>query len=222
MATDFIAASPRRARGTTLAVGVVGVAGLAGLSLVLALLGVRGAAAVASEADRLAERLAVRPGSHVADVGAGDGAFTVELGRRVGADGRVFATEIDEARLRDITRAAERAGLANVTVVRATDRDPGLPAGCCDALLLRRVYHHLEHPEPALAGYHGALRPGGRLAIVDFPPRGHGGASDVPERGGHGIAADLVVSELVAAGFVLRERVDDWGGRDYFLLFEKR
>src|SRR6185369_8622469 len=81
-------------------------------------------------------------GMTVADVGAGDGKYSVVLARRVGPGGRVYATEVDRA---DIDRIAARAGderLRNLTTVVGSQQDSGLPAASCDAILLRMVYHH--------------------------------------------------------------------------------
>ena len=100
----------------------------------------------ASDAARLVTALKLQPGQTVADIGAGRGELTVELAREVGPGGQVYATELDADRLRDIREAAAAAGLKNVTVVEAHATRTNLPAACCDALVLRRVYHHIRDP----------------------------------------------------------------------------
>jgi SAM-dependent methyltransferase len=179
---------------------------------------------VLQESDRLATVLHLRPDSRVADIGAGGGAFAFALAQHAVPNGHVFATEIEEKgveRLR--TRSAAR-GLQNVTAARGGEDRTALPEACCDAVLLRGVYHHITRPAEFNDSLLQTLRPGGRLAIVDFPSswllstffpvRG------VPQnRGGHGVPADVVVGELEGAGFELIERHDDWGRGLYALVF---
>ena len=182
------------------------------------------------EMPRLREVLMLGPATRVADVGAGGGEVTVALALEVGPSGHVFSTDIDPSALAQIRSRVATAGLRNVTVVHAEAHDTGLPTSCCDALLLRRVYHHLSDPAAMNAGLLRALRPGGVLAIVDFPPtlswlwpwppRG------VPaNRNGHGVAASLVVDEVTASGFELVKVIDDWPGRgpleSYCAVFRK-
>lgn len=160
---------------------------------------------VEDEVARLADRLALGAGSYVADVGAGDGEYALALARRVGPEGRVYATEIDAEKRAAIERAAREAGLANVVVIEALEDATGLPEACCDAAFLRDVYHHLTKPEPTLASLHAALRPGGRLLVIDFRPTlwlAPWTPEGIPEdRGGHGVPPEIVVREGQAAGF---------------------
>jgi ubiquinone/menaquinone biosynthesis C-methylase UbiE len=186
-------------------------------ALALTLGGAAAAGAASSferEVDRLAELLAIGPGSTVADIGAGKGAFAIALARRVGPGGRVYATEIDASLRAKIARAAEREGLANVVVVEALEDATGLPDGCCDAAFLRSVYHHLSKPEPILASLRRSLRAGGRLAVIDFRPTrwlALWTPKDVPaDRGGHGVAPEIVIREAEAAGFVRFALDEDW------------
>lgn len=111
--------------------------------------------AAADERDRIAEVLVV------ADIGAGKGAWSVDLARRVGSTGRVYATEIDPVLLRDIERAVVAAGAPSVTVVEGSATDTNLPMQCCDAILLRLVYHHFTDPHAMDRSMFAALHPGG-------------------------------------------------------------
>lgn len=167
------------------------------------------------EMPRLRQVLALEPGKVVADVGAGKGELTVALAREVGVTGRVFATEIDAARLKQL-RVAK---LDNVTVVEAGADKTGLPPGCCDAIVLRRVYHHLTDPAEINASLLQALRPGGVLAVIDFPPPFFWG------RGSLGVPASAVVHEVTASGFERLQMIDDWPGRgplqSYCAVFRK-
>ncbi len=170
------------------------------------------------EMPRLRQVLALKPGIVVADVGAGKGEVTVALAAEVGSRGHVFSTEIDPERLEHIRTVVAAAALDNVTVVQAQAHDTGLPTSCCDAVLLRRVYHHLSDPAETNVSLLRALRPGGVLAIIDFPPTfawlWPWPPKGVPQnRRGHGVAVHLVVEEITASGFELVQVIDDWPGR---------
>ena len=171
------------------------------------------------EMARLREVLALESGKVVADVGAGKGELTFALAKAVATTGHVYSTEIDPERLRRLREAVVTAKLDNVTVVEAHASDTGLPANCCDAIVLRRVYHHLTDPPGLNAGLLRALRPGGVLAIIDFPPPFFLG------RGQFGVPAENVTAEVKASGFELVRLSDDWPGRGplgtYCALFRK-
>src|SRR5215510_3583841 len=158
-------------------------------------------ASIRSESVRLAAVLGLREGSRVADVGAGTGRYALELARVVGPTGRVFATEIDSKRRDQIRSAAARTAVQNLSVVEAREIDTGLDVGCCDAILMRGVYHHVTRLVETNASLYQALRPGGRLALVDFPAGWFLSTffqvKGVPaNRGGHGVPADVVIDEL--------------------------
>ncbi len=184
--------------------------------------GVRGDAA--GEIGRLAELMGWKAGSFVADIGAGDGEYTFAAVERVGAAGRVYATEIDAKKIAELKSEVAKRKVANVMVVESKEADTNLPAGCCDAIFLRRVYHHLTKPVEFNAGLVRSLKSGGRLAIIDFPPRtGLDPVEGVPSnRGGHGIPQKIVIEELTAAGLKVEKIVDDWPENDYCVLFVKR
>lgn len=178
----------------------------------------------ASEAERIAEVLALRPGMEVADVGAGDGEWSVEIARRVGAEGRVWATEVKAEELEEIRERVVREGLDNVEVVAGDQTRTGLPEGCCDAILLRMVYHHFTDPARMRAELRRALRSGGRLAVIDIEPQEHWRKlAGVPDRGGHGIPPEALILELTTDGFEVIRRVDHWNGDEdrYCLVFRK-
>lgn len=111
--------------------------------------------------------LGVRPGDAVADVGAGQGDTALLLADLVGATGRVYATEIDEVALRTIRRRAADRGLENVVAVRGAIDDPGLPTGALDLILVAHSYHEFSHPYEMTAGLVRALKPGGRLVLIE-------------------------------------------------------
>ena len=180
----------------------------------------------AAEIERLARELHVVPGARIADVGAGKGDFAIAIAQRIGGEGRVYATELDDKRLRQIRTAAEENCLGNLSVIEGGVDDTGLAERCCEGIYLRGVYHHLTDPAPIGRSLHRALEPGGRLVIIDFEASWFftllAPVEGVPaNRGGHGVPPDVVVEELTAAGFELERRIDDWGFGDYALVFRK-
>ena len=168
------------------------------------------------EVSRLAELLSLREGMTVAEIGAGTGWLTVEVARRVGQSGRVYSTELSADRLRDIRQAVAEARLSTVIVLEAGERATGLPSACCDAIFMRRVYHHLTAPSAILTGIHDALRPGGRLVIIDFRPDRLIGTVT-------GMGVDR--AEVIRAGTTIGFEVltaDEWPGWDHYVVtFEK-
>jgi predicted methyltransferase len=185
------------------------------LVLALALLVARPhpAFGLSSERERLVAALALHEGMHIADVGAGDGDWTERLAEEVGPAGHVWATEIEADDVEKIEKRASRAGLQNVTVILGTETNTGLPDGCCEAILLRMVYHHFTQPAPMRASLRRALRPGALMAVIDLQPRGDWGDLDgVPDRGGHGIRDEELVEEMTSDGFEVVARYDDWSG----------
>lgn len=149
------------------------------------------------EVPLLVDILALKPGMTVADVGAGFGAWTIRFSKWIGPSGRVFATEIGASQLASLRESVKKEGLTNVTVVEGAPRSTNLPANCCDAIFIRDAYHHLTEPQDILKSFAAALKPGGRLAIIDFPPRPNSQIPDgVPkDRAGHGVPPEVVERE---------------------------
>lgn len=169
-----------------------------------------------AEVQRLTELLSLREGMTVGEIGAGRGWLTVEVAKRVGRSGHVYSTELSVARLNDIRHAVAEGGLTNVTVVEAGDRATNLPAGCCEAIFMRRVYHHLSEPPAILASIHEALKPGGQLAIIEFRRAGLVGRATRM-----GIDRANLIDAVTAAGFALMTTAD-WPGWDHYVaVFEK-
>lgn len=175
------------------------------------------------EISRLATLMQWKSSAVVADIGAGDGQFAFAAAQHV-PEGKVFATEIDADKLTAMRADVKQRNLQNVVIVESKEADTNLPAECCDAIYLRRVYHHLTKPVEFDAAILRALKPGGRLAIIDFPPRkGLAPVEGVPaNRGGHGIPEKIVIQELTDAGLRLDKTVEDWPGDSYCVLFVRR
>jgi len=163
------------------------------------------------QVERVMNLLGIKRGSHVADIGAGSGWFTVRSARRVGKQGAVYAIEINPDYVRHIKRRAKREKLLNIRTILGQPNDPLLPRGSVDAVLLLKTYHEIAQPIPLLRQVRAAMRPGAKLGIIDRNGKGDD----------HGLNADVVIKEAAQAGFVLAEQHDfvKREGVDYFLIF---
>ena len=201
----------------TTGLGLVGVAVLIGVGAVVWRFGYFAAPfAWTGEPARLATALGLEPGMQVADVGAGSGELAVAIASIVGPEGEVYATELAEEARTAIARRASSAGAANVRVVTAETHATGLAPASCDALYLRTVFHHVVDRPRFAAELARAVRPSGRIAIIDFAPGTlwfHGAD--------HGVAPAEVEAAFAAAGWHVRERVDAWGGGLFLRVFEQ-
>ena len=136
------------------------------------------------------------------------------MARRVGPAGEVFATELNPERRAQIARRAAR--LPQLVVVEAIPDATNLPSDCCDALYMRAVLHHIAALDAYARELARAVRPGGRVGIIDFP-RG----ALIMHGADHGIEAQVVLRAFAAAGLPLEGRDDNWGGAMYLLAFRK-
>jgi ubiquinone/menaquinone biosynthesis C-methylase UbiE len=179
-----------------------------------------------SEIQRLARVMNWKAGQVIADVGAGEGEIGFAAATAVGETGKVYLTELDEDKVAALRKAATGKKVKNVEILAAAEKETKLPGNCCDAIVLRRVYHHFTAPKEMDASLLHSLRPGGLLAVIDFAPRKSLTESDpvkgVPSnRGGHGIPKKILVEELTAAGFKVEKSFDDWPEDGYCVLFQK-
>ena len=164
--------------------------------------------------DRVMDLLHLKPGSTIADIGAGGGWFSVRAARRVGPKGRVIAEDINPKFIASIQQRAQREHLANIVPLLGTPDDPKLTPDSLDAALMLKVYHEIAHPLLVLANLRAALKPGARFGIIDR----NGNGSD------HGLKESIVRAEVEHAGFrqVARYDFTKGDGQDYFLIFEKQ
>jgi SAM-dependent methyltransferase len=145
----------------------------------------------AGEADRVLDRLSVKPGMRVADVGAGDGYYTVRLAKRLGPGGTIYAEDVTKSYLDRLAARLARERIAGVTLVHGTPSDPRLSSQSVDLALLVHMYHEIEQPYEFVYRLHGALALGGRVAIID---------NDKPTEK-HGTPPALLRCELAAVGY---------------------
>jgi len=175
------------------------------------------------EITRLAELTQWKAGTIVADVGAGDGTYSFAAAQKVGPPGRVYATEIDNGKLKVLRAEVAKRKLENMIIAEGTADDTKLPSSCCDTIFLRHVYHHLTQPQDFDRNLVRSLKPGAYLAIIDFPPSPNlGPVEGVPKnRGGHGIPEKVMIEELTTAGLQVEKVIDDWSAQDYCVIFMK-
>ena len=118
--------------------------------------------------DRVVKALKIPKGATVIDLGAGVGYFTWRLAKRVGPEGKVIATDIQQEMLDMLARNMRRRGIENVEIILSTQQDPRLPQGAADLVLLVDVYHELAFPASTMGHVRRALKPGGRLVVVEY------------------------------------------------------
>ncbi len=162
------------------------------------------------------DALHIKTGSQVADVGAGEGYFTVKLAERVGATGKVYAVDIDPATVANLRKLAAARRLAQVQAVQDTERDPRLAPRSLDAVLVVHAYHDFTQPAPMLNGLFNALHPGGMIGIVDRDAELESGAPRDQYTARHQLPESFVRQELQRAGFTgVREafRIEPTGNR---------
>jgi ubiquinone/menaquinone biosynthesis C-methylase UbiE len=166
--------------------------------------------------DRIMDALGIADASRVADIGAGSGWFTVRLARRVGPQGVVYAEDVQQEMLNAVTRRVQREGLANVRPVLGRGPDPRLPEGILDAVLIVDAYHEIDDRVGLLTNVARAIKPQGRIGVVDFKVEGGGPGPDLLER----VAPDVVIADAGKAGLRLVAN-EAFLPYQYFLIFAK-
>ena len=161
----------------------------------------------------------IQPGQSVADIGAGTGLFTRLFADAVGQHGTVYAVDIAQKFLDHISASAKQQGIHQVKTILGTDTSPKLPDRSVDVVFLCDTYHHFEFPQRMLTAIHRALKPGGRLIVIDFI-RIEGKSSDWILK--HVRAGQEVVErEIGECGFRKTAQVDGLLRENYFVIFDK-
>ena len=166
------------------------------------------------DARHIVEKLGVVKGAVLGEIGAGTGSVALEVAELLGREGKLYTNELDKKKLETLRERASGSKKAPIEVFEALPDGNNYPAGCCDGMYMRDVYHHLTEPAKLVAQLYRNLKPGGRLVVIDFRPgaRSHLAALDgVPEnRGGHGIPIAILREELEARGFRHVETIEQW------------
>jgi len=161
--------------------------------------------------------LKIPRGASVADIGAGSGFVTVKLSARVGPEGHVYANDIQPQMLQILQQRLARQRITNVTLVQGTVDDPKLPTASVDLELMIDVYHELSQPQAMLHHLREALKPGGRLVLLEYRKED----PTVPIKFEHKMSVGEAKMELEAEGFVLA-KVDEALPRQHILIFTAR
>nr|MBA3612969.1 class I SAM-dependent methyltransferase [Nitrospirales bacterium] len=160
------------------------------------------------------ESLNIRPGAHVADLGAGGGYFTFRLAEEVGPTGKVYAVDIDRDALNVITQYSRVKGIANVEVVQATESDPRLPEGHIDLIFICNTVHTLQNRLAYFRNVARYLRPNGRIAIIDYTPTGFAWLF------GHKTSKERIQKEMEEAGYRLSANFS-YLSKQHFQIFHR-
>ena len=163
-----------------------------------------------NEATKVMDLAGITPGMTVADIGAGNGYYTVRLAERVGARGRVLAQDIDDAALKRLGTRVERERLDNVSIKPGDIDDPRLPENSFDRIFMVHMYHEVTEPYAFISRLRPALKKGGQVIVVDV---------DRPTNR-HGIPPKLLFCEFEAVGYKLVEFIEKPDIAGYFARFE--
>jgi ubiquinone/menaquinone biosynthesis C-methylase UbiE len=162
------------------------------------------------------DKLGLKPGMVVCDLGCGNGYHTFPMAQSVAPEGRVYGVEIQEPYLQMLEEKAGKLGVRNFVPVLGEVHDPKLPEGLFDVILLVDVYHEFSHPEPMLKALHKALKPDGQLVLVEFRAEDE----SVPIKPEHKMSKAQILKELTANGYQLTKEFDElpwqhmmWFGR---------
>ena len=161
-------------------------------------------------------RLGITPGQFVADIGAGTGVFSIRFAPTVRPGGKIYAEDVDEKLLEHIAETATEQGITNIETVYGDFDDPGLPAPV-DLAFINDVLHHVEHRDVFLKNLAGYLKPGGRVAIIDFKPA-QGGHANQPELQ---VSQEQATAWMAAAGLKPVEEIKDLFTDKWFVIYGK-
>jgi ubiquinone/menaquinone biosynthesis C-methylase UbiE len=169
---------------------------------------------------RIVQHLEITPGMAVADIGSGTGLFLDLLAKRTGPEGRIHAVDISPKLVRFLAQRCRKKGLRQVDVVLCKRDSVELPPASIDLAFVCDTYHHFEYPRSTLASIHQALRPGGRMVVVDFerlPGKSRKWVLDHVRAG-----KEVFTAEIEAAGFVKMDEVKVRGLKENYLLRFRR
>jgi predicted methyltransferase len=178
---------------------------------------------------RVIETLNLRPGDTAADVGCGDGFYTIPLARFLGPSGKVFAEDISDAELFKLKEHLTKEGLKNVEVIKGAEDDPNLPPDPLDAALIVNAYHEMTAHEAMLRRTLAALKPGGTFVLMEGTWYSRETQSRDEQVKHHQLAPQVAKQEVEIAGFEIvelrdpfLERVPDEDGRSRWWILVAR
>ncbi len=155
-------------------------------------------------ASLMREKLELKPGMMVCDLGCGNGYHTFPMAKAVAPDGKVYGVEVQEPYLKMLDDGAKRNGVTNFVPILGEYYDPKLPDNAFDVILLVDVYHEFSYPEPMLQALRKALKPSGALVLVEYRAEDE----TVPIKPEHKMSKPQIMKELTANGYVLAKEYD--------------
>lgn len=156
------------------------------------------------DTEALLDAMDISAGDWAADVGGGDGDYTIPMAERVGPSGRVFAVDVDPDKLDELNERLQENDIEHVTAVYSVEDNPMLPSNAFDAALVRNAYHHFSAPESMLRHIKAALKPDGRLVVEESISEDMIGKSRAEQVDAHDLGIAYVREELTAAGFTIQ------------------
>lgn len=168
--------------------------------------------------DKVIEAMQLKPGMNIADIGSGSGYFTWRLAKAVAPTGKVYAVDVQPEMNALLEARLKEAQIDNVEVLLGTDEDPKLPEGTIDWIQLVDVYHEFQQPEAMLAKMRAALKPGGKVALLEYRLLGET-AKHIKEE--HRMSVKQVLTEWNRAGFILVDLME-FLPTQHFFVFEVR
>ena len=166
--------------------------------------------------DKALDALDLHPGMIVGDVGAGTGFYSIRIATRIAPDGIVYANDIQPGMLSRLQANASDAGVRNIQTILGTEQDARLPAGKVDLIVLVDVYHEFSHPRKMLDSMRTALKPGGRLVLLEYRKEDPA----VPILPEHKMSVKEAKREVTPAGFRFVKVVDTLP-LQHIIFFEK-
>ena len=165
--------------------------------------------------DEVIEALRLRPGEHIADIGAGSGYFAFRFARAVGSTGQIWAVDVNPDMILHMNRRLREFGVTNLRTVLAPPDDPLLPDASIDRFFICNVWHHVEEQDGYLALLKRMLRPGGQVVMLDFQKRELPVGPNLAMK----IAKPDLLAQMEANGFQLAAE-HDFLPYQYFLVFD--
>jgi len=162
------------------------------------------------------DKIGVKPGMIVADVGAGVGYFSVRVAKRVGPEGKIFAVDVQPEMLTILKDRAAKAKLTNIQTILGSESDPHLAPASCDLILMVDVYHELSQPQRMLQKMRQALKNDGRLVLLEYRKED----PHIPIRSEHKMSVQEAKAEVEAEGFKLDQTLSDLT-RQHIFIFRK-
>ena len=163
------------------------------------------------------DKIGIKPGMVVADVGAGVGYFSIRIAKRVAPTGKIFAVDVQPEMLAILKDRAAKAKVTNIQPILGSESDPRLPAASCDLILMVDVYHELSQPQRMLQKMKQALKSDGRLVLLEYRKED----PHIPIRSEHKMSVQEAKAEVEAEGFKLAETLSDLP-RQHIFIFKKR